>query len=109
MQYRLACECGDGIVVKETAAGRKEMCRCGRTLVVPSLRELRRRAGVEQDFPPEQVVQARLLDGKLPEEVHCVLCGAATVAVVRCRTECERAYVQTSRPSWWMYLLAFFT
>jgi hypothetical protein len=77
---------------------------------VPSLTELRRRAGVaEPGFPPETVVETLLLAGKLPAERNCVLCGVATEASVCCTVDCERAYVQSGRKPWWLYLLGFVT
>src|SRR5947208_3547697 len=110
MPYRIACECGESVTVAETAAGTTALCRCGRKVVIPSLRELRRQAGVPESGPsPELAVEALLLAGELPEEDHCVLCGVATDATVCCRTECERAYVRSGQPSWWVYLLAFLT
>src|SRR5262245_57451312 len=100
MEYRVACECGDSVSVTETAAGAKVPCRCGRTVVVPSLRELRRQAGEpEESLPPELVVETLLLAGKLPEEDHCVLCGSPTQGTAFCRTECERAVVKPVRAS----------
>jgi hypothetical protein len=63
----------------------------------------------ESSPSPELEVEALLLARKLPEEDHCVLCGAATEASVCCRTECERAHVGSGRPSWGVYLLAFLT
>lgn len=107
MQYELDCECGDYVTVEEMAAGTTALCRCGRRIIIPSLRELRRRAGVaEPGLSPELVVETLLLAGKLPEEDHCVLCGVATDASVCCMTECERALVQGGRQPWWVYLLA---
>jgi hypothetical protein len=98
------------MTVRETAAGVKEQCDCGRTVVVPSLHELRRRAGVpEAGLSPEQVVETLLLAGKLPEERHCVLCGIATDAAICCTTECERAHVQSGERAWWVYLLGVLT
>lgn len=110
MQYELQCECGEKLTVRETAAGAKEQCRCGRTLVVPSLHELRRSAGLpEPRLPPEQVVEALLLAGKLPREVHCILCGTATFGLLCCQTECERAHIVSGGPPGWVYALSFLT
>ena len=79
----------------------------GRTLVIPSLHELRCRAGLpEPRLSPEKIVETLLLAGKLPEEDHCILCGDATGATIRCTIDCERAYVQRSRPSPWVYYSA---
>jgi hypothetical protein len=110
MQYELDCECGNKILVRETAAGAKEQCPCVRTLVVPSLHELRQSAGLPQPgLSPEKVVETLLLAGKLPEDDHCVLCGTATDGLICCTTECERAYVQSGERPWWAYLLGFMT
>jgi hypothetical protein len=88
----------------------KEKCACGRTIVVPSLDELRRRAGLrEHGLAPEQVVETLLLAGRLPEEDHCVLCGVPTQETICCITECERAYIKSGRHSWLTYLDGFLT
>jgi hypothetical protein len=110
VEYELDCECGKKVAVRETAAGAKELCSCGRTLVVPSLHELRRRAGLPAPgVSPEMVVEALLLAGRLPEEDRCVLCGVPTDGIITCTTECERAYVQSGHRPWWVYPLAFLT
>jgi len=108
MEYQIPCECGVVTDVSEGAAGARLPCVCGRTIVVPSLRDLRRQAGLPELLPsPEMAVEALLLAGRLPEENHCVLCGIATVDSVYCHTECERAYTHDGRPPWWVWLLAF--
>jgi predicted nucleic acid-binding Zn ribbon protein len=110
MQFQVACECGVNLSVGEGAAGAKLRCDCGRTIAVPALDELRRRAGLpERKVAPDMVVEALLLAGRLPEEDHCVLCGAATSESVTCHTECERAFVDDGRPSWWHYVLGYLT
>ena len=38
-----------------------------------------------------------------------MLCGARTDASICCTTECERACVQSGRPSWWVYLYGYLT
>jgi hypothetical protein len=110
MNYELTCECGDKLTVRETAAGATEMCRCGRSIVVPSLHILRRMAGVpEPGLAPELVVETLLLAGKLPQEEGCVLCGVRTETLIYCKTDCERAYVASGQPRWWAYALGFLT
>ncbi len=110
MQHTIACECGATVTVAETAAGTRASCRCGRSVVIPSLSELRRQAGLaESGASPELAVETLLLAGNLPEENHCVLCGVPTSASICCRTECERAQVQDGRPALWVYALAFLT
>ena len=110
MHYVLDCDCGRTISVRETAAGAKEQCECGRTHVVPSLHELRRLAGLRPpELPPEKVVETLLLARKLPEEDRCVLCGTATEDVVCCTTECEKAQTLSGSPPRWLYLLSYLT
>jgi len=109
MEYLVDCECGDYVSVEETAAGTTALCRCGRTVVIPSLRELRRSAGQAEPVSPDLVVESLLLAGELPEEKHCVLCGEATDASVCCKIECERASVKSGRPSSWVYPFVYFT
>jgi hypothetical protein len=89
--------------VAEEAAGTTVTCSCGRPAQVPSLREMRRLAGVREPEPPlEMVVEALLHAGELPEARHCVLCDTATEGVVWCRAECE----QTQNISGWPFALA---
>jgi Domain of unknown function (DUF1922) len=58
MEAQLRCQCGQTLVVSQGAAGAKVSCRCGRSVAVPSLRELRRRAAAESAVPsPELVVK----------------------------------------------------
>jgi predicted nucleic acid-binding Zn ribbon protein len=110
MLYHLDCACGAKSAVRETAAGAKEVCHCGRTVVVPSLRDLRRLSGLpEPNLSPDMVAETLLLAGNLPQEDHCVLCGAATNDFICCTTECERAQVERSQPSAWQYALCFLT
>jgi predicted nucleic acid-binding Zn ribbon protein len=110
MRYRVPCECGDVVSVAEEAAGTTAVCYCGRTVQVPSLRELRRLSGAREPAPsPEMAVEALLLAGELPEERHCVLCGTATDGTVHCHTECERARIEDGRPPLWARVLAFLT
>jgi len=92
VEHTLECECGRKLTVPEAAAGAREECSCGRTLVIPSLHELRRWAGLpEPTLAPELVIETLLLAGRLPKDVHCVLCGTATRETITCRTECAKA------------------
>jgi hypothetical protein len=110
MRYRVACECGDVVRVAEEAAGTVVSCYCGRAVQVPSLRELRRQAGVHEPPPsPEMAVEALLLAGELPEERHCVFCGTPTNGVALCHTECELARVEKSGPPLWTVIAGYLT
>jgi hypothetical protein len=105
MQLHVPCECGEDVPVTEGEAGSRISCCCGRTVVVPSLRELRRQAGVPgQGVAPELVLETLLLAGKLPEEDECVLCSEPTAGCVSCVVDCERAVVSDGRPSFWAEL-----
>jgi hypothetical protein len=107
MHYRIPCACGESVTVAEAAAGSTIPCGCGRVVVVPSLRELRRQAGVPSTAPPpEMVVETLLAAGRLPEETHCILCGTAADGIVFCKAECERAKIVDGRPSFWQWLLS---
>jgi hypothetical protein len=102
MQLHVPCECGEDVPVTEGEAGSRTTCRCGRTVVVPSLRELRRQAGVPGDgLAPELVIEALLLAKKLPEEDECVLCSEPTNGCIFCQVECERAVVSDGEPPIW--------
>jgi hypothetical protein len=109
MQYLVDCECGSYVSVEETDAGTTTLCTCGRTVVIPSLRELRRSAGQTAPVSPELTIESLLLAGELPEETNCVLCGERTDSSVCCKIQCEQALVRSGRPSLWAYLLAGLT
>src|SRR5688572_7322707 len=100
MPLNVPCPCGNTLTVSEGAAGGEVYCRCGRTLIAPSIRI---------GPPPDKVVEALLLAGRLPAESHCVLCGAATDHKVRCRIELEKAIVEVDTPPWWQWALAGLT
>jgi hypothetical protein len=103
MNPAVPCECGESVSVTEGDAGGRLTCRCGRTVVVSSLRELRRQAGVPaKELAPELVLEAMLLTGKLPEEEECVLCSEVTSGCVISFVEIERAQVTGGRMPWWI-------
>jgi hypothetical protein len=85
--YSLACNCGRTHQVSGTDAGCDIHCDCGQTISVPSLQQLRISAG-ESPLSAEMTIEALLLKGQLPEETHCLGCGATTT---------ETAYVTVSR------------
>lgn len=49
MGFRLPCECGRRLPISEGAAGGAVQCSCGRTVMAPSLGELRRQFSVEDE------------------------------------------------------------
>jgi hypothetical protein len=94
--------------VGEGAAGVKFPCDCGRTVKVPSLKDLRLAAGLTPyNLSPEVVIESLLLSGGLPLGNHCAGCGAKTDDVVHVVVECERAIVRRrGGPSWLLVLLS---
>lgn len=109
MDYHISCPCGRAVTINEAAAGTHVWCECGQKVVIPSMRELRRLAGIESEAAPEMVVEAMLLADKLPQEDLCVLCGEVTDGIAYFRTECELAYVSDNRTPTWARVLALFT
>jgi len=99
MQLQVPCECGQYVPVTEGEAGGRTTCRCGRTVVILSLRELRRLAGVPgAGLSPELAIKRLLQAEKLPEEEECVLCGEPTPACALCLVEYEPAVVIDDHP-----------
>src|SRR5262245_33132177 len=60
MQYQLGCECGDWVTVDETAAGTSALGRCARTIISPSLREMRRQTGLAEPALSPECNRSRL-------------------------------------------------
>src|SRR5438552_19001998 len=110
MKFRVNCPCGDYLEVGEGAAGASFACSCGKPLVVPSLAELRTRAGLPVNhISPEFVVEHLLLTPDALTGKSCVECGKETNAIVQVVTECERAViVQSGGFSWPIFLIALF-
>jgi tetratricopeptide (TPR) repeat protein len=54
MHIQLQCECGKDVSVTEAAAGASLPCDCGRTIKVPSLRDLWQLAGAEDGNNPAE-------------------------------------------------------
>jgi hypothetical protein len=77
MKVRLACECGQEVVVTEGSAGASLPCECGRSIKVPSLGELRQR-GTFGDVPrlPSRDPEQRYRLAKPGSGVPLVGCGA---------------------------------
>jgi hypothetical protein len=108
MQFQLPCDCGASVTVSEGEAGTRTICKCGRTVAVPSLGQLRRQAGVRVAGPsPELALEALLVAGKLPEEDECVLCSRPTTGCTTCVVVFERAVVSEGGTPWWATTLAF--
>ena len=95
MDYDLSCECGHSVTVTEAAAGREIDCACGRTIKVPSFRELRERAGLQANNVSPALMIAHLLEnGELYPPAECVWCGVESDDVMHIDVECERQWQQ---------------
>lgn len=58
MEFPLECACGRRLRVSEGQAGTTQHCKCGQAVVVPNLRELRRRFPEEVEEAEEEALQA---------------------------------------------------
>lgn len=118
MSFYVPCECSESLCVSEGAAGASLRCSCGKTVVVPSLDELRKRSGLPaRQTNPKTVIEYMLADGELPTATTCAGCGCATGEILYVTAECEKAW--RSGPNWsgmivallivgpiWAYLLS---
>jgi hypothetical protein len=106
MNFDVRCECGGCVRVSEGAAGARIQCDCGRTVVVPSLDELRKLAGLPPPEPnPVLVIEDMLARGELPTVPTCAHCGGATSDTVIVTAECEK--VASCGPNLIMWLFAW--
>src|SRR5712692_6981458 len=95
MDFHLSCECGESVTVTEAAAGREIDCDCGRTIKVPSFRELRERAGLPgTNVSPALIISNMLAKGELYPPADCVWCGVESDDVLQFNVECEREWVK---------------
>lgn len=99
-----ACRCGNRLSVNEGAAGTQLPCSCGRTINVPTLRELRAATG-DSALAPEFEVERLLLNGWIPEGERCVCCDSPA-EIHRFWVQCDKAVVvQSEQRSILAYLL----
>lgn len=90
MDFRIHCECGEAITVSEGAAGARRDCRCGRTVNVPSLTDLRMQADLPPQPPNPTVVIADMTAmGELPTLALCARCDRETADSVVVTVDCE--------------------
>jgi hypothetical protein len=84
MARQLTCDCGAKLLVSDGAAGHLVQCNCGRTVVVPSLHELRQLPFVPGPDDPQPATPKKLP----PISAVCPKCG-------------EKQYT-AERPSRWV-------
>ena len=110
MQIDLECDCGEVHAVHHLSAGKELTCRCGRSLQVPTLSQMRSMSGSEElQLSPALEIEQLLLAGGLAKATHCVDCGVQTDHSAEIVVECERARVDHGRrwPSMLFNLLTF--
>lgn len=96
MAFHIDCECGARISVSAAMAGSKTDCRCGRTVAVPSLSQLRRSSG-DAPYATNSLDAIRLAyaHGALPGNA-CAECGQPTKEQIHCHVICERSFRKRS-------------
>jgi hypothetical protein len=91
MNFDVRCECGGHLLISEGAAGARITCDCGRTLLVPSLDDLRQQAGMRAPDPsPVLVIADMLAHGELPTVPTCACCDRSTSDIIIVTAECEK-------------------
>jgi hypothetical protein len=100
--FHVDCDCGTRTPVTEGQAGLRLTCSCGRTLLVPSLHELRIQAGLPP-FPVSTATQVEELvkAGRLPASKACARCSEPTVAILHAVAACEFLWITTE--GWSVY------
>lgn len=108
MDFTIDCACGQKLCVGTADAGGSKRCHCGAINAVPSLSELRRRAG-QQGYEVSIADKLRYMfaEGELPPDNACVQCGAETSSVLPCLVECERPHTK-GRGFWGTVLFGLF-
>jgi hypothetical protein len=100
MAYNVTCECGATAPVAASQAGTEIHCRCGKSIIVPTLSALR---ATGDDSEPEASALARvrtlLASGKLPAGDRCPLTGKPADVVVTFHVQCEEPWMRRSEPS----------
>ena len=121
MNFEVKCACGKVATVTEGSANAVIMCSCGKSIEVPSLRQLRQQAGLSAfAIAPELVLESMLTRGELPAERDCLLCGAQVASIRRFHVICERSWEKKTGDSrvasgllavlttiffgWWVYI-----
>jgi hypothetical protein len=99
--YVVSCECGAPIPVEKSAAGSQVTCRCGTTVKVPRLSELRRAAG-EEAFVRSTIdrIEQQIRNDEIPLGEVCLLSMRPTREVIHVRVECEMPFSRGGI-SWW--------
>jgi|GEM_PF-2516781 hypothetical protein len=83
------CECGVRTAVSAGMAGSTLTCRCGQTIALPALGELRHIAGRDRHVTnAAELVNKAINSGRLPGTT-CVFCERPSSREIRCEVVCE--------------------
>ncbi len=108
MDFSVTCECGSSVPVSASMCGTMVTCACGANISVPKLSELRRNAGLRAfEVSVSDRLMAMNLEGRLPVESECAVCGIPTNESLECSIECERPFAKA--PGFWraFFLMLF--
>jgi len=89
----VSCPCGKKIPVHAGMAGSEVVCECGRSVNVPTLRELTRLAvsdseqGLSVGNDPLIPLRASLAHDQPPAGVNCIVCQSATDHAMTCELD----------------------
>lgn len=86
--YPVECECGIVHRCPAGYAGSQFACKCGKTVEVPLLSQLRAAAG-QAVLSPEVEIQTLMTQKALPVEHDCCLCGCETTETLMLMATCE--------------------
>jgi hypothetical protein len=90
---QLTCDCGAEIDGHQGNAGSNVDCRCGKSVAVPKLSELRKLAGKSAYATnPADMVRELASNGTNPGSANCLECGASGGDLYRCEVVCEQSY-----------------
>lgn len=111
-ELTIDCECGKVLSVSPASAGGSVGCGCGRVLAVPTLSELRRRAGLVP-IPQNAVERVRNLinSGKLPDNKLCPFTNLPADTMIWLRVDCESKWVRGNEPlsaHWKLFYILIF-
>jgi len=111
--FSTPCECGATLPVTAADAGAAISCRCGRTVRVPRLSELRRAKGLDGVESNVRDTIARMVrEGSLPWGSCCAVTGFPTADIMLFDVQCERSCTKgggLSKAGFALLVLSLFT
>jgi hypothetical protein len=109
-RYPVRCECGAELSVPSSAAGGQLPCHCGRSVQVPRLSELRRRAGQPPlDLGPLGSVERMLADGHPAPGQLCAFSQVATNDVMMFTILLQKPHVSGGYNWLWLAVIGLWS